>query len=132
MTEGIKEALFLLIRIFGAYFIIVVTRNVSADSKCPKYKAYLYALAASAFFAWMSWNSYGTHVEDADPLKGGGVEVVDFETTQEMRNRHGLFMFTILSALSLTGTFTGLRIRDKTNVETRKRRRQTEKINQDI
>ena len=113
MNEGIADALFLLLRLLVAYLVFAVARHSAVDSKCPKYKAYLYALGASAFFAWMSWKHYGTHVEDADPVWGGGTEVIDFEPSDAERNRQGLFMFTVLSALSVTGVFLGLKARDE-------------------
>lgn len=113
MIEGIKEGLFTLIRLFGAYIVFAVARNVSIRSKCQKFQAYLYALVISAFLAFMSWGSYGTHVEDADPLYGsGGTTVVDFEPTDEERRQHAFKMFTICSVLTLIGTHAGLGAKD--------------------
>ena len=113
MNKGITDALFLLLRVLVACVAFALARGVAADSKCPKYRAYLYALGASAFLALMSWQNYGTHTEDADPVYGGGAEVVDFEPTCAQRDQHGLFMFTVLSAISVTGVFVGLRERAK-------------------
>ena len=61
--------------------------------------------------AGMSWTNYGTHAEDADPLYGGGETVVDFEPTEDQRNRHGMFIFTVLAVTSVVGTYHGLKKR---------------------
>lgn len=58
-----------------------------------KLKTFLVLLGISAFLAFMAWSILGTHVEDADPLFGGGDRIVDYEPTLAQKNRHGTVIF---------------------------------------
>lgn len=107
----IFDAFFFLIRVFILYVIYSTAKHLASKSKCHNAKAYLWAIGISAFLAGMSWVNYGTHTEDADPLKGGGESVVDFEPTKDQRNRHGIFIFTVLALVSVVGTYQGFKNR---------------------
>lgn len=112
MASTITDALFLLFRVFIVYAVYWVAKHLASEVKCSKARAYLYAIGVSLFLAGVSWANYGTHTEDADPLFGGGETVVDFEPTKDQRNRHGLFIFTVLGVTSIVGTYQGLKARD--------------------
>lgn len=113
MREAISQAFVLLFRLFIAYAFFAGARHVAIGSHRPKWQVYLCAVALSGALAWYSGAHYGTHIEDGDPLYGGGETVVDFEPTDAERNRHGVEIFAIASALTLTGCFMGLRDRDR-------------------
>ena len=113
MREGIWQAFALLLRLFMAYAVFAGARRTALESHRPQWQVYLCAIALSGALAWYSWAYYGTHIEDADPVYDGGVTVVDFEPTDAERDRNGVEIFAIASALTLTGCFMGLRERDR-------------------
>jgi hypothetical protein len=113
VREAIWQVFLLLFRLFIAYAFFAGARRASSECHRSKLQVCLCAIALSGALAFFSWTNYGTHVEDADPVFGGGTEVVDFEPTGAERNRHAVEIFAIASALTLTGSFVGLRERDK-------------------
>ena len=108
MINTVFDALFLLFRFFLVYMVYVLANHFASESKCHRVKAYIWALGVSAVLAGISWENHGTHTEDGDPLYGGGETVVDFEPTKDQRNRHGMFIFTVLAVTSTVGTYQGL------------------------
>lgn len=105
------EAVAFLIRGCIVYGIFKVARKATAESVCPRLKAYAWAIWISIVLAFLSWGNLGTHMEDGDPIRGGGDQVVDFVPTTDERNQHGIFVFTVLVITSLSGTHMGLRDR---------------------
>lgn len=59
------------------------------------------------------WSSYGTHIENSDPIDGGGEEVQDFEPTATQRNEYGL---EVLLTFEIAALF-GVAKRNQTKVE---------------
>lgn len=51
------------------------------------------------------WASYGTHIEDSDPLTGGGETVQDFEPTAKERNEYGLEHLLTFEIAALYGVY---------------------------
>jgi|Deesub1362B_J571_1020462.scaffolds.fasta_scaffold02189_1 Na+-driven multidrug efflux pump len=74
-----------------------------------KWKSYATVLGITIFLSLVMWGSYGTHVEEADPLFGGGEIVVDFEPTVKERNEYGLIIFFVLTIPALFGVYKGYR-----------------------
>ena len=60
------------------------------------WRQYLAVFYFAAVMAMMSWAKLGTHIEDADPLFGGGREVVDFNPTDLERSVAGVRMFVLV------------------------------------
>ena len=97
------------IRIVILYWIYKAFKDVvPSDAKAP-FKAYGNVVMVAAILAFLSWNTYGTHREDADPLHGGGEVVVDFEPTSQERDRHGFFIFTVITVVGSLGVYRGLK-----------------------
>jgi hypothetical protein len=72
------------------------------NSKKGRSLAYFYSIVITALLAYGLRATYGTHVEDDDPLRGGGGEVVvDFEPTEQERNEHGLKYLLVLGIPSI-------------------------------
>lgn len=112
MDEGLSDALFLLFRVGILVVVFSGAKKLASESKGPRAKAYLWSVGVSLFLAALAWGNYGSHVEDADPIFGGGETVADFEPTDEERFQHALFIFVILGASTLVGTHFGLNERD--------------------
>jgi hypothetical protein len=115
MEAAVLQALSLLVRVFIVYCVFAASKRLASGSKCHRAKACAWAVGASSFLAFLSWQAYGTPFEDPDPLYGGGEEVVDFEPTAAQRNQHGLVIFMVLAITSVVGTHLGLK--DRANRE---------------
>src|SRR3990172_4560612 len=77
-----------------------------------QWRNYLTVLGLIGGLAVVVWANYGTHLEDADPLSGGGTTVVDFEPTDKERNEHALKIFMALAIPALVGVYKG---KERTN-----------------
>jgi hypothetical protein len=92
-------------RAFGITFFVYASYRVafelSKSSKRKGWEKYSAALLSVLVLSFLMMSIYGTHVEDADPLYGGGDTVVDFEPTSEERWAHGskLFLMAVIPAL---------------------------------
>jgi hypothetical protein len=51
------------------------------------------------------WATYGTHTEDADPLRGGGEVVTDFEPTDKERNEYGVKTLFVLGIPAMVAIY---------------------------
>jgi hypothetical protein len=111
--EAFGQGVDILFSFYLKFVVYIAAKRLSTQSKRPKPEVFLRAVFAAAVLALAAWSLYGTHIEDADSLYGGGTEVVDFEPTDAERNMHGITTFTIMTVLILTGTFLGLRDRDE-------------------
>ena len=63
------------------------------------------------------WSSYGTHIENSDPLYGGGEIVSDFEPSQQEKNEYGLIIFFSLLIRALFGVIGAKTKEDKIKEE---------------
>lgn len=81
-------------------------RHISKTYK-GKLKNYSIVLGLIIFLSLVMWSSYGSHTEDADPLRGGGDVVTDFEPSDKERNEYGLTMFFVLTIPALFGVYKG-------------------------
>ncbi len=46
--------------------------------------------------SFLATNSLGKHIEDADPIYGGGEIIVDRKVTSDERVNHAIFIFVVL------------------------------------
>lgn len=95
-------------RTLGSGILVIIFYGFGkhmANTYSPKWKNYLLVTAAIGFLSLAMWSGYGTHVEDADPLRGGGDIVVDFEPTNDEKNEYGLGMFFKLVIPALIGVY---------------------------
>jgi len=56
-----------------------------------------------AVFCMVLWSGYGTHIEDSDPIYGGGEEVQDFQPTKTQRNDYGMEALLTFEIAALFG-----------------------------
>lgn len=89
--------------VIGAFYF---GRHMSKTYK-GKFKNYSIVLGLIIFLSLMMWSSYGTHREDADPLRGGGDIITDFESSNKEKNEYGLTMFFVLAVPALFGVYKG-------------------------
>jgi drug/metabolite transporter (DMT)-like permease len=85
-----------------------------------RFKAFLLILAVSLGLAFLSRTNLGTHVEDADPVMGGGDVVTDYEPTDAQRNKAATltFLLSFLPAfVSLLGRNESMRRQQESGTE---------------
>ena len=68
-----------------------------------RFKAFLLILAISFGPAFLSRTDLGTHIENADPLMGGGDVVTDYEPTDAQRNQAATLIFLLSFLPGLAG-----------------------------
>jgi hypothetical protein len=68
-----------------------------------KWRNYLTVAGLVAVVCLVLWTSYGTHIENSDPIYGGGDEVQDFVPTETQRNEYGLKLLLALEIAALWG-----------------------------
>lgn len=86
--------------VFVAYYF---GKTFPGEFDKPKWLNYFRVIGITALISSVMWSSYGTHVEDADPLYGGGERIVDFEPDSQERNEYGLIIFLALSIPAIIG-----------------------------
>ena len=69
------------------------------------WRNYLLAFYAAGVLALVIWARFGTHVEDADPIYGGGETVVDFAPTVAQRSNRAFTIFVTLLIPALWGMY---------------------------
>ena len=89
--------------VIGAFYF---GRHMGKTYK-EKWKNYSVVLGFILLLSFTMWSSYGTHTEDADPLRGGGEVITDFEPTDTERNEYGLTMFFVLLIPAILGVYKG-------------------------
>jgi hypothetical protein len=67
------------------------------------WRNYLAVFYGVGIFTVLVWASYGTHIEDADPIRGGGERVVDFVPSDVERAEYGLTVFVSLLIPAILG-----------------------------
>src|SRR5262245_35476518 len=85
------------------------TYETERSSKPGPLEAYLRCVLACGALGLVLGFGLGTHVEDADPLRGGGEIVVDFEPSALERATFGLKVFLGSLLPGLYGTADGLK-----------------------
>ena len=68
------------------------------------YRSVTYAVVVVTLFAWAR---FGTHVEDADPIRGTGQTYYDFSPTASERSSHAAFLLITLLPPALLGAYHG-------------------------
>jgi hypothetical protein len=109
----IKDAFYFLFRALVVYLIYKVSRDVSSESKAKSYRLYLSAIIIAGILSWYSGYSYGTHIEDADPIYGGGNQITDIQISDKHKLNHGILIFVVVVTPALIGVWCGLRFRSK-------------------
>ena len=102
---GVAARLISAVVIVAAYYC----GRYFSEFHTAKWKNYSLVLGAVAVLSLLAWSSYGTHIDDADPIFGGGTEVVDFEPTDRERNEHGMKVLLTLAIPALYGLYQGRR-----------------------
>lgn len=103
LGDALLSAMGTLFRLGIAALIWKFAREMGKAIRDEGWEAYVKVVGACAFLAFLSWSSYGTHVEDADPIHGGGDVVEDFKPTKQQRDEHGLAIFFTITPLALLG-----------------------------
>jgi len=113
--NDIFKGLWVLFRFGVIYFVYSVARKTTEDGTNSKWKSYSWTVAIVLGLTILSSTTIGTHVEDADPLFGGGEVVEDYEVSSHERIKQGFYLFTVLIIPALIGTHKGLseRVRSK-------------------
>lgn len=105
LVDPLLFALANLIKLGLLCLIWHLAREAGKDSRgrSPLWQEYGKVVGACVVLAGLSWANYGTHVEDADPIRGGGQVVSDFEPTKDEQNAHGLTLFFTLTPVAVHG-----------------------------
>lgn len=90
------------------YIAYRVARH-SASKASAAWRSYGTATAVVAVLAAIAASSAGTHVEDADPLRGGGEVVEDYPVSPAERTERGVADFLTLLGPALLGVRAGRR-----------------------
>lgn len=98
---------------FILWLIFFMCREAGESSRQGRTIVYFLGFLCFAGLALFSRATYGTHVEDSDPMFSGGEVVEDFRPHSRARNEHGIVVFIYLSAAGFAGLATGLRARAK-------------------
>jgi hypothetical protein len=89
-----------------AYFL---SKKFFEHLKALLWECWLYAFYGVCIITLMGWAGAGTHIEDADPLFGGGMEVVDFLPTDVEKDLAGSAVFVNLLVPALVGAYVARR-----------------------
>jgi hypothetical protein len=114
-----EEIFYSLVRYMGAFFGVLATYQVArivptikkaGEARPRPLWVYLQCVVACGVLAFVLGSTLGTHVEDADPYRGGGGETVtDFEPTDLERLTYALKVYICLLVPALFGTQVGLK-----------------------
>jgi hypothetical protein len=113
-----EEIFYSLVRYTGAFFGVFATYQVArivptiekaGEARPRPIWIYLQCVAACGVLAFILGSTLGTHVEDADPYRGGGETVTDFEPTDLERLTYALKAYVCLLIPALFGTQAGLK-----------------------
>ena len=102
--DGVLQAGYSLLKLGGAYLLYLWGRNLGQHFK-PKLKCVAVILVIAALCGFLSYSDLGSHVEDADPLFGGGETVQDYQPTNAERIESGVKNFALFTVLLLLGAF---------------------------
>jgi len=93
-TDGIYAALkyFLAAAWIAAMYRLGKELHQSYGSRL---KTFFIILTMSSVLGLLRWSNLGTHVEDADPVTGGGDVVTDYEPSAVQRNRAATLIFLL-------------------------------------
>lgn len=87
--------------VVGAYF----AGQHFATTYKEGWKNYLVVFYGIGILTLISWAGLGQHVEDADPVFGGGEVVQDFVPTAVERANHAINIFVVLLVPALIGMY---------------------------
>lgn len=85
--------------------VYVLSKKFFEHLEEPLWQRLIYAFYGAWIFTMIGWAGMGTHVEDADPLFGGGYEVIDFVPTDVERDLHGVAVFATVLVPALAGAY---------------------------
>lgn len=92
--DGFWEALGVLLQMAFLYALFIAARTVS--EKANRWKACGFCIGLALFLGLMSYETIGTHVEDSDPLFGGGETIQDYAPTGQERSDGAVKVFTLV------------------------------------
>lgn len=96
VTALLKAGLVVLVYLAGHHFATTYEEG---------WKNYLLVLYGVGILTIISWAGLGTHVEDADPLFGGGETVIDFIPKPGERGDHAINIFLTLLVPTIYGVY---------------------------
>lgn len=68
-----------------------------------KWVACILLVMIIGLFSFYLGETLGTHIEDADPMYGGGDRVTDYEPSERTRSEYRWTMFIVLTAPAIIG-----------------------------
>jgi len=101
-TEGFSSVLGWGIKLVVLIVLFRITRGMSVSVKMTK--AIIWCLAISAAMGYLAYKTARTHVEDSDPIYGGGEVVEDSEPTTHDQEVAGWSTFFFCFAAFAAGT----------------------------
>ena len=116
--QKLLSALFDWASISGTYYAVKFATSYYRSDGSPKLAnswwgkptAYLCCIGFILLFSHSVSRSLGTHVEDDDPLRGGGVVVGDYEVSEKERNQHFIDDVFLLLPVALFGVYKGYKL----------------------
>ena len=88
-----------------AYYVSKRLFESGDNGKWPLWQCYLHVFYGACVLGLVVWAGYGTHVEDADPLFGGGTTVIDFVPSEIERDLVGSRVFFDVLMPALVGAY---------------------------
>jgi len=110
-AAGLTEAFVFLFRAAVLVGVFVVARSLTEGSSGPPIRAYSWAIGVAVVSALLVYSSIGSHVEDADPLFGGGHRVMDYEPSNAERQQKAIFTGVCIGVAGVIGCSAGLKRR---------------------
>lgn len=107
--EVIKQAFYFLFRAYLVYIIYLLAKSSVLESTVKPLRLYIITILTALFLSWLSSAWLGTHVENADPMFGGGDRITDFNVSDSKRIKYGLGVFIIVVTPAIVGVWNGLK-----------------------
>jgi len=103
----ISRALVLLIQLGFVLLPYKLSKMYAEKSGYSIWKVYLQTVLAIVVITVFMTMGLGKHLEDNDPVFGGGIEITDYKVPLEQQVKSGIFLFTVLITPTLFGVYYG-------------------------